>query len=280
MILAVADAAPSLAGFFGALIMLLVILGVLIGVPAWVLYAIWKALRRSANQKQAVAGARASAIDDFLRSYAGWTDHVYSLFDQSFIAVDMPSKRIALGVVGNAKSYAFDAITAVEPVKDGALVTLRRDQPSAPFLFDGVQYFEERALLRAIESPTTSVSTVRELALKITIDDPQTPICSHPRNHSATRTNNELAQRISLPPGPSAASELRRRGRRSRSSEGPRPPGRRGPARQACAARGKPPRRRRLAALRGSSGASRRGSGGSSSAPLRRPSRRFRGRRG
>jgi hypothetical protein len=202
MVIAVTSAAPTFAQWIGAIVVLLVTVGLLVGVPIWVLYLIWRSIRRRARAKQdarvgeqAAAAAQLSEQDQFLREYAAWTDYWHSYFDQSFIAVDVPGRRIALGVIGRATSYPFDAITAVEPVKDGASVTTRRDQPMTPYLFDGVQYFEERALLKAIESPTTSINTVRELALKVTVDDAQSPLYTINFFHALAASGVDSASR-------------------------------------------------------------------------------------
>jgi hypothetical protein len=116
-----------------------------------------------------------SPLDDFRRRYADWDRTAFSYFDNSFIAISFAQQNLALGRIPEVKSYDFAAVVSVEVVKDGATVALRTDQPHSPFFFQDT-YFEERALLKAIESPTLQISTLTDLTLKIAVSDPVTPV--------------------------------------------------------------------------------------------------------
>jgi hypothetical protein len=176
---AAVDAAQSSADAFGSASPTTT--AAVIIVPVAVIFLVWLVVRRGATRQlaaqakeAAAAAAEQSAKDAFLRAYSDWTDHSYSLFDKSFIAVDMAGRQIALGSLGSATTYSFDALTGVDVVKDGGVLTVHRDTPGPSAL--GNLYFETSRLLKAIESPTNTVPTVKELSLKVTVDDPRMPV--------------------------------------------------------------------------------------------------------
>ena len=132
MFVGVVGAAAPTAEAYQILIMSLVTVAAVIGLPVLLVVLIWRAASQSAQQRrqsqaadQAAAAAAAAseqaAREAFLKPYLEWTDHSYSLFDKSFIAIDLSGRQIAVGVVGRATKYPFEAITAVDVVKDGGV---------------------------------------------------------------------------------------------------------------------------------------------------------------
>ena len=137
--------------------------------------ALRKTLREQANAAQRVQDQeRAAKEAAFPNEYDGWTTFV-SPYDRSFLGLDFTNELVALGVYGEAQRYPFSALRSVDLVRDGAAVTIHQQQPWTDLLATS-EWQQYRQIVGTLRSPTSTVQTVRELSLKVVVDDPRRPV--------------------------------------------------------------------------------------------------------
>lgn len=121
----------------------------------------------AARARQAQEQAAAEAA--FRAKYADWETYE-SPVDRSYLAIDFRGERLCIGQVCAVRDYPFAALKSSELLLDGgAVLTVRLDGPRWT---DPARI----SLLRAIYSPTQTIKTIGEMVLRITVDDPTTPI--------------------------------------------------------------------------------------------------------
>ncbi|MDR3471602.1 MAG: SHOCT domain-containing protein [Devosia sp.] len=155
--------------------MIVMLLIILVGIPLG-LFLLVRWIRRSMRAGRAAAVARekqrqeqAVAVQAFRARFAGW-EVFESSVDRSFLAINFDAERINIGHLCAAREYPFSALRSAEVIQDGGVTyTNPLDKPRH---LGPTDY----GILRAVESPTTTIKTVGELLLRVTVDDPQTPV--------------------------------------------------------------------------------------------------------
>lgn len=157
----------------GTLISMLMIPLGIIGVVAFLMIRARTNRRKRADDVFAVDQAEMARRKALLDRYTEWTSFL-SPYDSNFIALNTMKKRLAIGDLTAVREHPFSDVVAVEAKADNATVTKHDQTYTPPFLMN-MQYTRELSLLNAIQSPTTSINTIRQLSLIVTIDDNENP---------------------------------------------------------------------------------------------------------
>lgn len=146
-----------------------------VGVPV-ALFMLFRRAPKWLHNAKANAAARARQTQDraaaeaaFRAKYAAWQTFE-SPVDRSYLAIDFDGKRVCIGQVCAVREYPFSALKGTDLLLDGgSTLTTRLDRPYRVGI-------DDRGLLRAIESPSSTVKLIGEIILRVTVDDPQTPV--------------------------------------------------------------------------------------------------------
>lgn len=105
-------------------------------------------------------------------------DYKYvSSFDGSYLALSFGSSTLIVGNATYQRSYSFSKIISVEVVKDGATATAtNRGSQIAGAALGGAVFGGIGAMVGGLSGSTTSRERIRELSIRVTVDDPAFPV--------------------------------------------------------------------------------------------------------
>jgi hypothetical protein len=100
-----------------------------------------------------------------------------SFYDQSFLGFKFSAEKIVIGVGEVERSYHFRQIAAAEVERNGTTITAtNRGSQLLGAAIGGAVFGGVGALAGALSGSTRASDKLRELAIKVTIDDPRMPV--------------------------------------------------------------------------------------------------------
>lgn len=149
--------------------MFIVILMVITAVIAW---AVWAGLKAESNRLAKIEARRLEIMQQY-----GSDEAFASDTDGSLIAFSFDRGVIVLGDLTFAKEYMFSEVSSVEMLRNGASITsTNRGSQLIGAAVGGIAFGGLGMLAGALSGSSKTVERVRDITMKITVDDNVRPI--------------------------------------------------------------------------------------------------------